>query len=32
MTGAGKTTLLLNIIQQDLIREAGPRTTVTRFR
>ena len=24
MTGAGKTTLLLNIIQQDLIREAGP--------
>jgi hypothetical protein len=25
MTGAGKTTLLLNIIQQDLIREAGPR-------
>ena len=24
MTGAGKTTLLLNIIQQDLVREAGP--------
>ena len=24
MTGAGKTTLLLNIIQQDLSREAGP--------
>ena len=25
MTGAGKTTLLLNIIQQDLIRETGPK-------
>jgi hypothetical protein len=25
MTGAGKTTLLLNIIQQDLVRETGPK-------